>query len=345
MTIFGWDMSHYDAPGMGSAIGDGIQFVTHKAGGDANDAELALWWRDAKGQRSRALLGAYWVLYPGRPEARADAFLDRLDSQCAGWRDGPFILQVDCEKWGGNASTVPDREDIQAFCDRLREKCPKLMPIVYAPKWVYGDTLRGMNYPIWASSYVNGAGGFKTLYPGDGSVRWGSYSGQVPEVLQYTSSATIGGQTTCDANAYRGTLKELTALLAPGWVKEEVEDMALDGNDKKFITDTIAAAVKPLTTQTAFPTGGGQHSPIGDAFLNGSYPRAAGAQRTYVWSNLQDIHAKLSTILAAVGKDNVDEAAIVAGVLAGISPEAIAAAIPEDVAQQIVNILTARLAE
>jgi outer membrane murein-binding lipoprotein Lpp len=163
------------------------------------------------------LLGAYWVLYPGNPTARADAFLARLDAACPGWRDRPFILQADCEKWNGNGSTVPARAEIQAFCDRLQNRVPKLKPIVYAPRWVYGDSLASLGFPLWASSYVTGSGGFKALYPGDSSSKWGAYSGQTPAILQYTSSATIGGQTTCDANAFRGTFDDLMALVAPGW--------------------------------------------------------------------------------------------------------------------------------
>lgn len=232
MTIFGWDMSHFDGPDSRRALDEGLTFFTHKAGGDANDAEIGSWWNLMKGYRRQALLGAYWVLYPGNPGGRADAFLARLDAQCPGWRDGPFILQLDCEKWNGNDATVPGKADIQAACARLRARVPKLMPVVYAPKWTYGNSLTGLGYPLWASSYVSGTGSPTALYPGDSSSRWGAYSGQVPLILQYTSSATIAGQTTCDANAYRGTLAGLTAALAPGWVEEEA--MAFINNQADF---------------------------------------------------------------------------------------------------------------
>jgi GH25 family lysozyme M1 (1,4-beta-N-acetylmuramidase) len=230
MTIFGWDMSHFDSPGIGTAVSEGISFITHKAGGDANDQELGTWWQAAKAVRGRLLLGAYWVLYPGNPVARADAFLARLDALCSGWRDGPFLLQVDCEQWNNNAATVPPLADIRAFCDRLVGRMPKLRPVVYAPQWVYRDRLRGLGYPLWASSYVTGSGSFRTLYPGDSSTRWVAYSGQVPAILQYTSSATIGGQTTCDANAFRGTLAELVALVAPGWEEKDMQLSDKTGN-------------------------------------------------------------------------------------------------------------------
>jgi hypothetical protein len=236
MTIFGWDVSHYDAtPNVDRLIAEGFSFMTHKAGGDANDAELASWWAAVKPKRGRLLLGAYWVLYPGSPAAKADAFLARLDSQCPGWRDGPFILQVDCEKWNGNSATVPPKSDIKAFCNRLVSRMPKLTPIVYGPNWVYGSTLTGLGYPLWASAYVTGSGTASGLYPGDTSSKWNAYSGQVPAILQFSSSATIAGQTTCDANAFRGTLAELTALLAPGWVE----------NPMAFQDDFLAALQQP----------------------------------------------------------------------------------------------------
>lgn len=228
MTIFGWDMSHFDAPSTGTAVDDGLSFITHKAGGDSVDVELDNWWAGVRNLPvDRVLLGAYWVLYPGNPAGRADAFIARLDAVCAGWRDRPWILQVDCERWNNSPATVPSRAEIKAFCDRLVELMPRLRPIVYAPEWVYHDTLRGLGYPLWASDYVTGSGSWRSLYPGDGSSRWGAFSGQVPAILQYTSHASIGGQSTCDANAFRGTFDELVALVAPGWS----DDMPLSSDD------------------------------------------------------------------------------------------------------------------
>jgi hypothetical protein len=244
MTIFGWDMSHFDAPLIGTAMADGIAFVTHKAGGDRDDPELAPWWSGVKDTDPRnLLLGAYWVLYPGSPATRADAFLARLASQCPGWQNRPFILQADCEKWNGNAATVPSKIEIEVFCDRLVERMPKLHPIVYAPQWVYGNSLSGLSYPLWASSYVNGSGDFKSLYPGDPSSRWASYSGQTPAILQYSSTSTIAGQSTSDANAYRGTFKQLVALLAPGWSSTVA---VLDSTDVNSIWNTDNIVANPV---------------------------------------------------------------------------------------------------
>lgn len=258
MTIFGVDYSHYDNPSTAGAVGEGFAFFTHKAGGDSNDAEIAAWWDVMKGYRDRVLLGAYWVLYPGSASARADAFLARLDATCDGWRNGPFILQVDCEEWSGDAGTVPSKSDIKIFCDRLKAKMPKLRPIVYGPEWVYGDKLAGLGYPLWASRYVTGSGAASSLYPGDNSSRWDAYSGQTPAVLQFTSSATIAGQTTCDANAYRGTLGQLTALVAPGWsVAPEVPDMELTDKigDEHYPNRTVGDVFRDIAQLRGFLVG------------------------------------------------------------------------------------------
>jgi len=72
MTIFGSDISHFDAPDTRPMFADGIVFQTHKAGGDRDDAEIGQWWSAVRGHRGQVLLGAYWVLYPGNPAGRED---------------------------------------------------------------------------------------------------------------------------------------------------------------------------------------------------------------------------------------------------------------------------------
>jgi hypothetical protein len=311
--IYGWDLSHYDLETIGDAIAEGFSFFTHKAGGDANDPEIAAWWRAVKGiSPDKALLGAYWVLYPGNASAKADAFLARLDATCPGWRSRPFILQVDCEKWNNDSGTMPSKADIKAFCDRLVAKMPKLRPIVYAPEWVYGNKLTGLGYPLWASSYVGGSGAASKLYPGDKSSKWGAYSGQTPAILQFTSSATIAGQTTSDANAYRGTLAQLTALVAPGW---DI-DMPITATDVKTLAETDNVIDGP-SMATSVKNGTNKKWTLGGFLRDGA-------------NYFRVIDAKLTTLTALVSKltgDPVDEDAIVAGLLAGLTPDRLGAAI------------------
>ena len=305
MTIYGWDASHYDAvPDGARVVSEGYAFMTHKAGGDVNDAELAAWWQAMRQQRGRILLGAYWILRNTDGSNAADAFLARLDSQCSGWRDGPFILQLDCEPWNDGATPAPTKAQIKECADRLRAKMPKLMPVVYAPKWAYGDALSGLGYPLWASSYVSGSGVASVLYPGDGSSRWGAYSGQTPAILQFTSSATIAGQTTCDANAYRGTLAQLTALLAPGWE----EDMS--AVDDLLNADEITNDINPGTPGTP---GYNENMTVGWALRYASRATLALDETRALRKDVAALGTSLmASITALAAKDVVDEAALAA---------------------------------
>ena len=241
--LFANDASWYDAPDFRKAVGEGFTLLTHKAGGDADDPEIASWWKLMSPLRSNTvILGAYWVQYPGNPVGRADAFLSRLDKTCPGWRDGPFALTPDCEIWGGNTATKPPKADIRAFCDRLKSKMPKLHPVPYAAPWAYGNELTGLGYPLWASRYVSGSGTAQSLYPGDGSQLWAPYSGQTPALVQFSSSATVAGQTTCDVSAFRGTVQQLMALVAPGWstpVTTSVTSISQAAQDAMALTTAI----------------------------------------------------------------------------------------------------------
>jgi len=342
--IYGWDASHYDNPPNASRmISEGFSFYTHKLGGDANDAEADDSWDNVRDYRDHLLVGGYWVVRPdlhGNPTTDADAFLARLDDQCPTWRNAPFILQADCESWGDSSGKKkPNKTHIKAFCDRLRAKAPKLMPIVYASKGDYGDSLTGLPYPLWNAryslSYQTGTASMlyaRALAAGSG---WGKYSGQVPLIWQFTSSATIAGQTTCDANAFRGTLKELTALLAPGWESNDMEISDLiDGlNNNQALRRAFVGALFNTDGVLPAPKGAGADSVKNNpqwaavSFLQNIYD-AGVATRTYA--------------AQAAGKD-VDENAIAAAVLAGLSPsaiaQAVAAALPEDEAKQTAQAL------
>lgn len=67
----------------------------------------------------------------------------------------------------------------------------------------------------------------------------------------------------------------------------------------------------------------------------------------YTWADIQALKAQQAALLVSfqqlAGRDFTDEPAIVAGVLAGLSPEAIAAAIPLDLADRVADELARRL--
>ncbi|NJC70875.1 hypothetical protein HC031_14290 [Planosporangium thailandense] len=200
-----------------AAVRDGITFFTHKATEGTTIRHVH--YGEAL-NRARAagmpLMGAYMVVRTpgnnghGAVPAQVDYALAYLDSQTPWWRTTPeFFIQVDTEHWGYD--DVAPQYGVTA-CSLLRARTGKWV-VLYAPRWAYGDGIPG-NDPLWASSYgANPAVPYRQAYPGDGSSGWASYSGRTPTILQYGSRLTIGTQPYCDADAFRGTVAQMRALI------------------------------------------------------------------------------------------------------------------------------------
>jgi GH25 family lysozyme M1 (1,4-beta-N-acetylmuramidase) len=333
MTVFGWDASHYDwdrgSMDLAAAKAGGITFATHKIGEGWGYTDTRFDDFYAKAQRAGIpLLGAYYVLRPGDEVAQADRFLVLLDAKAPGWRDEPFILQADCESWG--TSPEPSPAEVKAFCARLAARAPGFRPVVYAPKWVYGDRLAGLGYPLWASSYgTNPAGDYRALYPGDTSGRWAAYSGQVPTILQYGSQARIAGQGSCDANAYRGTIDELKALVAPGrddMNKTEMIAFLKSGEGRDALEPAIVQGLHEVFTQAAAPT-------------TPTARQLAAALRTVIVDPVKAaIGASTLTLTAAIGA--ADDAPVDVEALA----IALEAKLGKPDAEALLNLMSTRLA-
>lgn len=319
MTIFGWDLSHYDwdrgPVDLAAAVRDGISFMTHKVGegNTVTDDRFDDFWKRARAAKV-PLLGGYYVNHPGDQAAQADRFLSLLDAKAPGWRDGPFLLQVDAEKFS-YMPREPSPSECEAFCDRLVQRTGgKFRPVLYAPKWLYGDRLTGVTYPLWASAYgTNPAKPYRTAYPGDSSTRWAAYSGQTPAILQYGSQTKIGTQGTCDANAFRGTLDQLRALVYPTQ-EDDVSAEEVWGHQVNWRGTGTDGQKQTVRADT------GLYYAQNDA-----------------WAALQQAQQAVATVAAlradvaqALGRDPVDEDQIVQGVLAGLGgkdPQTIAAAL------------------
>jgi GH25 family lysozyme M1 (1,4-beta-N-acetylmuramidase) len=260
MVVYGWDASNHDwqrgPMDFAAARSAGVEFFTHKLT-DGNRYYKDPYFARAI-TRARAagipLLGAYHVLWNGNVTAQMDWFLAELDAQCPWWRSGPFILQLDCEPFGYNGAT-PTLATIRQAADYLvKATAGRYRPIIYAPQWVYRNTLDGLGYPLWASAYgTNPVGGFRDTYPGDASSRWAAYSGQIPAVLQYGSQTRIGGQGTCDANVYRGSLAQLVALVGGKTMTLTAQTMAADDTQTFDEEDDMAGGIPPTEIPTTGP--------------------------------------------------------------------------------------------
>lgn len=226
MTLYGWDASDFDwdrgarPATVARAAGEGISFFTHKI------TEGTKTVHDHCGEMLRAavaakipFVGAYVVpRTPGNNghgdvKAQVAFAIQQLDKQFPEWRTLPgFFIQVDLEKWEYDAvSPATGVAMVDEFTRIMGRR-----PVLYAPRWAYADTIGGIA-PLWASNYgQNLALPFKELYErrgGDSGAGFDEYSGRIPAIWQYGSKAVIGGQHTCDANAFRGTEADFAALI------------------------------------------------------------------------------------------------------------------------------------
>jgi hypothetical protein len=227
MTLFGWDASSYDGlitPAIAQrAKSEGIVFATHRLvrqnGAIDTNAGASL-----SGFKTAGIefIGAYTVSHSGDGKAQADATITAANLNCPWWSTFPgWFWQVDLEKWP--TDPVPASVGI-ACANELAAKTGKRV-IVYASHGQYGDSLSALTHPLWNANYVSSSNApFKSLYPGDNGVGWHPYSLQVPVMWQYASTATIAGLTTCDANAFRGTVEDLSNLII---IKKEGTFMTL----------------------------------------------------------------------------------------------------------------------
>lgn len=339
MTIYGADLSNHDwqrGPMAFDAMrAAGLDFVVHKCS-DGNRSYRDPYFGRAM-QRARAagfpITGAYHVLWNGNVTAQMDWFMSLLDADAPWWRTEPYLVQLDAEPFGYNGG-APSPATIRQAADYLVAKTGgHINPVVYGPNWVYRDTLRGLPYPLWASAYgTNPVGLHAALYPGDNSSRWAAYSGQTPAILQYGSQTRIGTQSTCDANAYRGTVDQLRQLITGkdadmldderkalfairdmlGWVDGRVEGLA--GLQKPSAGPTKGADLPAVQTIRALS---GDLKGLGDTVSN--------------------LRAELTALAATVAKLSQPQVTIDAAALAGLPKPPTAAEIATELAKRIGN--------
>jgi GH25 family lysozyme M1 (1,4-beta-N-acetylmuramidase) len=255
MTVFGMDSSHYDgfiSKAMAAKmVAEGIQFFTAKVSEATNyddpaDGTNLSNLRDA----GVKVLGGYHVVRSsGTIKAQVEYYLSLLDRDEPWWRDFPgFFHQVDLELWGYDNVSAARGMD---FGKALEDASQKLV-VMYASKGMYGNGLRAWKpRPLWNANYPsNRKAGFKALYPGDDGPGFVEYSDQMPLFWQYTSSATIGGLTTCDANAFRGTFDQLYQLITGKHTPADPGGPPVAGFDKNDAHFLLTYAGLPADTPT-----------------------------------------------------------------------------------------------
>jgi hypothetical protein len=227
---------------MGAAARAGISFYTHKATEGTSTQHHPGPSLAAARDAGIPFLGAYLVPRSGPSvAAQVDYFLSWMDSQAPWWKTfRGWFWQVDTEHWSYDAVTAQRGHDVAQL---LAARTGRVV-LHYAPEWAYGNGVPA-GEALWASSYVSGSGTFLTLYPGDGSSHWHAYSSRVPAILQYTSSATIGRQPGCDANAFRGTTADFAKLIGRHDDMAQVITLAKDGNGQYYVCDGMVSRPIP----------------------------------------------------------------------------------------------------
>lgn len=241
MTLFGWDLSHYDGnlsrQVLALAKSEGISFITHKVGegltnDDPYDGTVLAAARDA----GIEFLGGYYIPHQNiSPVAQADRCIALADRDEPWWRNFPgWFWQCDAERW--SSSDRPTPAEVGQFCDRLYTQTGRTV-ICYASKGQYSSELSALAYRLWNANYgTNPTVGFKQAYQirgGDNGAGWTPYSGQVPVLWQYGSNTIIAKQPTCDANAFKGTVQQFRDLI------EGKVDMPITQADADLVVTTL----------------------------------------------------------------------------------------------------------
>lgn len=335
MTLFGWDCSDFDwqrgSVDVAAAYADGIRLFTHKATEGTKVKHVHVGEAILRARVAGIpYLGVYCVPRTpgnnghGSVVAQVRYLLDYVDAQVPWWRQHPgWFWQVDLEHWS-NKNGVYDAvaPAVGVEMARLIRQATGRPVVLYAPRWAYRDTVGG-DAPLWSSAYgSNPAVPYPQAYTaagGDKGSGWAAYSGRVPLVWQFGSRTRIGNQNGCDANAIR----DETAFKAL-FTKTMEDDMAFDDNDKAALAEVRAMLRMHHWAWT--PTAEEWKTAGGDPKV---YEAIGGGA--------------LVPLLRKAALDDVDEQAIVAGVLAGLSAEQIAAAIPPGVAVAVADELRSRL--
>lgn len=218
MTIFGWDASDYDwgrgPMDLGAAKRDGITFVSHKLTEMTSSTTFVHRFGDFARRAKDAgfkYIGAYIVPRSGvAASVQVARAIIEINRQWPEWRDFPgFFWQIDSEKWPYDHPPLSLGTDM---CAMLESQTGK-KALHYASVGHYGQEWN-QPYPRWNPNYWlwQQPGHYKDLYRRSGGDSGAGWTGSA-KIWQYSDSATIGGQGSCDANAFKGSEEDFAAMI------------------------------------------------------------------------------------------------------------------------------------
>ena len=259
VVTYGWDTSHYDDP---PTSRDGIDFFSHKlTDGDHyyEDPEYTASMNAMRGLGVE-VLGAYHVLHGKQSISnQVDWFIQRATALTPWWHDEPdWFWQLDCEPF--TYLVRPTIDECNQAADLLVQRTGRRAQAVwgYLAPWSYGVDVQRFKYPFWNSNYgTNPTGPYRNVYPGNSSSRWIG-GGRRADILQYGSNTIIAGQTTCDANAYAGTLDQLKTFIrgSGGTDMSAIMLIARKSDGQWFWADPVARTLVKVGSKSSHPEAG-----------------------------------------------------------------------------------------
>ena len=318
-VIYGVDVASYQGtPDWRRVYDAGVRFAFSKVTESTNYLNPT-WGHNRAGMLALGgnfLPGAYHFLHGGNGAGQADYFLSKAGDVSR------LAVALDVEASGANAATARD------WVARFKARTGGHPVIGYYPRWYWEQTGRpDLSFfdSVWQSHYVTGSGSAAALYAKAPESWWASFGGEPISILQYSSSGSVSGIAgRCDVNAYKGTLGQLRALALGE------EDMPLNKDDARVVWQTDGIVDNP--------TGDTSNPQVRPAWL-----------LTDTNKQIRKVLTMVSALAQQTPQVDVDEDAIVQGLLAALTPDAIAAAVvgalPAELARQVVDEIQGRLAE
>jgi lysozyme len=228
--LLGFDISsHQDGINLDDAQKQGLKFVIIKAsqGSFYTNPNYLLWAHEA--DRLGLIRWAYHWVTPESPESQ----WTRFRSVAPNVKCVMLDAEVDSLPSGPSYPTYDELLAVEDyFLSRLNPggdvAAQNEHGMLYLPHWFWSaksgnpsaagwdspDLSRVRSKHLVASNYVIGSGDPHTLYSQVSSSQWQGYGGRTPDLLQYTSSAAVGGKKSVDCDVSRLTLDKLRSFVA-----------------------------------------------------------------------------------------------------------------------------------
>lgn len=251
-TIFGVDVSRWqNGMSLKRAKDEGFQFAIIRTN-DGTIADECYQSHYADAKSAGLLLAAYTYIHgPHDGSTVAQQVQTALDVM------GPNRLPIwlDVEAPSGVAPAT-----IREFADRFEAAGVRVCGVyTYGPYWagqlIGPDTPNPRSYGeghFWFAGYPGGPGYASSIYQsigGDGAHQWTDKTGgAVPDIWQFSSTASVAGFDEVDVNAYRGSLDELRSIFYGGEAANNEEEITVAEADRiiKHVEDFITGFVGPI---------------------------------------------------------------------------------------------------